>query len=317
MCYLYLNENSILRSLTLSNFRRGIPMWFGGLKRRFTKAPMATNYDLTYKCNLRCEHCYFHRAVEEKCLQGESLNDLTNEQWIKIFKYHRSIGVNSAALTGGEPTLRMNLLFEAKKIFDNVQITTNGIKKIPKFPRKQPVIWTSLDGGPETHNAIRGAEIFDRIIKNVQDDKRIYLICTVSSSNYDEIGEVAKIAHDANIAGLFYNFYTGYPKDPLLLKGKSLQKAVKGLYKAMADYGDYILLSKKMIETFIKKSHVKDCFFKNGEMQSFFPNGKRKFCVMGNSPALCANCGCVVPIVAYCLKKYDPETIDKFTKIPL
>jgi len=144
-------------------------MWFGGLKRRFTKAPMATNYDLTYKCNLRCEHCYFHRAVEEKCLQGESLNDLTNEQWIKIFKYHRSIGVNSAALTGGEPTLRMNLLFEAKKIFDNVQITTNGIKKIPKFPRKQPVIWTSLDGGPETHNAIRGAEIFDRIIENIQE----------------------------------------------------------------------------------------------------------------------------------------------------
>ena len=311
------NENSILRSITVENLRRGIPMWIGGLKRRFTHAPMATNYDLTYKCNLRCEHCYFHKAVEEKCLQGKSLNDLTNEQWIKIFKYHRSIGVNSVALTGGEPTLRMNLLFEAKKIFDNVQITTNGIIKMPRFPRKQPVIWTSLDGGPETHNAIRGAEIFDRVIENVQDDKRIYLICTVSSSNYDEINEVAKIAYDANIAGLFYNFYTGYPKDPLLLKGKPLQKTVKGLSKAMADYGDFILLSKKMVETFIKKSHVKDCFFKNGEMQSFFPNGKRKFCVMGNSPALCANCGCVVPIVTHCLKKFDPESIEKFKKIPL
>ncbi|MFX0132800.1 MAG: radical SAM protein [Candidatus Hodarchaeota archaeon] len=292
-------------------------MLFGKLKRSFTGAPMATNYDLTYNCNLRCEHCYFHRAVEEKRLQSESLEDLTNDQWIKIFKYHRSIGVNSAALTGGEPTLRMNLLFEAKKIFDNVQITTNGIIKIPQFPQKQPVIWTSLDGIPETHNAIRGAEIFDRVIENIQDDKRIYLICTISSSNYDEIDEVAKIAHDANIAGLFYNFYTGYPKDPLLLKGKSIQKTVKGLNKAMSDYGDYILLSKKMIETYINKWHVKSCFFKNGEMQSFFPNGKRKFCVMGNSPALCANCGCVVPIVAHCLKKFDPETVDKFTKIPL
>ncbi|MHA1377842.1 MAG: radical SAM protein [Candidatus Helarchaeota archaeon] len=314
---MFLNEDSILRSLTVENIRRGLPMLIGGLKRTFTKAPLATNYDITYNCNLRCEHCYFHRAVEEKRLQGKSLNDLTDEQWIKIFKYHRSMGVNSAALTGGEPTLRMNLLFEAKKIFDHVQITTNGIIKMPKFPRKQPVIWTSLDGRPETHNAIRGAEIFDRVIENIQDDKRIYIIFTVSSSNYNEISEIAKIAHDTNTAGLFYNFYTGYPKDPLLLKGKSLQKAVKELYKVMADYGEYILLSKKMIDTFINKSHVKDCFFKNGEMQSFFPNGKRKFCVMGNSPALCANCGCVVPIAAHCLKKFDPTTIEKFRKIPL
>lgn len=313
---LALNDNSILRSLTVDNIRRAIPMGFGMLKNAAKHIPLAVNYDLTYNCNLKCEHCYFNRAVEEKRSQGKLLNDLTDEQWIKIFKYHQSIGVRSAALTGGEPTLRMNLLFEANKIFDYVQITTNGIIKMSRFPGKQPVIWTSLDGGPETHNAIRGAEIFDRVIENIQDDKRIYLICAVSSSNYGEIADVAKVAYDANVAGLFFIFYTGYPKDPLLLKGKSLQKAVKGLTKAMTDYGDYILLSKKMVETYITKSHVKGCFFKNGGVQSFYPNGKRKFCVMGNSPVLCANCGCVVPVVSHCLAKFDPETIEKFKKVP-
>ncbi|MHA1144128.1 MAG: radical SAM protein [Candidatus Helarchaeota archaeon] len=311
-----LSENSILKALTPDNVKRAIPLGFGLLKRAAKKRPLAVNYDLTYSCNLRCEHCYFSRAVEEKRLQNQSLDELTDEQWIKTFRYHHSLGINSAALTGGEPTLRMNLIKEAVDIFPMVQIATNGLIKMPKFPGKQPVIWTSLDGRPETHNAIRGAEVFDRVIENIQNDKRIFISMAVSASNYDEIDVVAKIAHDANVRGLFFLFYTGYPGDPLLLKGKSLRKAVKGISKAMMEYGDFIVISKKMIETYVTKSHVPTCIFKNGGVQSFYPNGKRKYCVMGNSPALCANCGCIVPVASHCLAKFDPETIEKLKKFP-
>lgn len=319
-----LSESSILRSVTLDNIKRAVPMGLGLLKRAATKTPLAVNYDLTYSCNLRCEHCYFHRAMEEKRRLNLPLNELTDDQWIKVFKYHRSLGIYSAALTGGEPTLRMNLLKEACKIFPMVQIATNGIIKMPKFNGngngsgiiKEPVIWTSLDGRPETHNAIRGAEIFDRVLANIQDDKRIFISCAVSASNYDEIDLVAKIAHDANVAGLFFIFYTGYPGDPLLLKGKILRKAVRSISRIMKQYGDFIMISKKMIETYVNKAHVPSCLFKSGGVQSFYPNGQRKFCVMGNNPEICENCGCIVPVASYCVGKFDPETIEKLKKFP-
>ena len=311
-----IDQNAILRALTLDNVRRGTKLGLMMLKSRLKHFPLSVNYELTYKCNLKCEHCYFHRAVEEKRNEGKELFELTDEQWIKVFNHHQSMGVQAAALTGGEPTLRMNLLFEASKIFDFVQIATNGIIKVPKFPGKQPVIWNSLDGGPDTHNKIRGAHIFDRVIQNIQDDKRIYLLSAISTSNYKEINDIAKIAHDANVAGLFFIFYTGYPNDPLLLKPYQWRKAVENILEAMDDYGDYIIMTKKMLETFITKAHVKKCGFKNGSNVSYFPNGKRKYCVMGNSPSLCANCGCIVPVVAHSLAKFDPDTIELIKKVP-
>jgi len=187
---------------------------------------------------------------------------------------------------------------------------------MPKFPGKQPVIWNSLDGGRETHNKIRRANIFDRVIENIQDDKRIYIISAISTSNYNEINEIAKIAHDANVAGLFFIFYTGYPKDPLLLKPPQWRKAVKRITKTMDDYGDFVIMTKKILETYITKAHVKDCGFKNGSVVSYFPNGHKKFCVMGDSPLFCANCGCVVPVISHCLAKFDPDTIELMKKVP-
>ncbi|NVM04355.1 MAG: radical SAM protein [Candidatus Helarchaeota archaeon] len=313
-----LSQNSILRAISIENIKRAIPLGMGQLKRHLIKVPFAVNYDLTYKCNLRCEHCYFFSSVEEKRRENAIHTELTDNQWLKVFKYHKSRGITSAAITGGEPTLRMNLLYDAVKIFPRVQIATNGIIKIPKFPKnKQPLIWTSIDGLPETHNAIRGAEIYDRIIENIRDDKRVLISTTVTTSNYDEIEDIVKELIKINVSGLFFLFYTGYPNDPLLLKGKYLQKAVQSISKVMNEYEDFIVISKKMIQCYITKAHVPGCLFKNGGIQSFYPNGERKFCVMGNSPLLCANCGCIVPVASYCISKFDPETIEKLKKFPL
>ncbi len=312
-----ISDYSILRTITVENIKKAIPLGLGQLKKHLIKVPFAVNYDITYKCNLRCEHCYFFSSVEEKRRENALRPELTDEQWIQVFNYHRSRGITSAAITGGEPTLRMNLLHEVVKIFPKVQIATNGIIRIPQFPgNKQPLIWTSLDGRRETHNAIRGAEIFDRVIENIHDDKRILISTTVTRSNYDEIEEVVKEAVKANVAGLFFLFYTGYPKDPLLLHGKYLKAALQSISRIMYDYEDFIVISRKMIETYVTKEHVKGCIFKSGGIISYYPNGEKKFCVMGNSPALCANCGCIVPVASHCISKFDPETIEKLKKFP-
>ncbi len=313
-----MNSNSKLRLLTIDNIRKGIPFIFRLAKTKIAKIPIAVNYDLTWQCNLRCKHCYFYSSASE--LELGPINErkeLNDKEWLKIFNYHRTLGIKSAALTGGEPTLRLNLLHEAVKIYPSIQIASNGIIKMPIFNvQKQPIYWVSLDGGEKAHNDLRGANIFNKVINNIQNDKRVLISTTVTSLNYDQIEEVVKVAYAAGVSGLFFLWYTGYPNDPFLLKNEKAKIAAKNILKVMRDYGDFILISKKMLELYLTKEFVNHCIFQSDEVLSFYPNGMRKFCVMGNSHRLCENCGCIVPVGSYALSKLDPETIDKLKKFP-
>jgi MoaA/NifB/PqqE/SkfB family radical SAM enzyme len=282
------------------------------------KIPLGVNYDITWQCNLKCNHCYFNSSVEE--LSNDAARnkiELTDEQWLKIFKYHSELGIRSASLTGGEPTLRMGLLHKAVEIFSSVQIASNGIIKLPWFHNhKQPIYWVSLDGGEITHNNVRGANIFRKVIENIKEDKRVLISTTITVINYKEIEKVVNIAYNTGVSGIFFLMYTGYPNDPLLVKGEKLKSVNKSILTVMKEYSDFILISKKMLDLYNTKEFVSHCIFKRGEIKSYYPNGQRKFCVMGNSPLLCENCGCIVPVASYALSKFDSETIDKLRRFP-
>jgi MoaA/NifB/PqqE/SkfB family radical SAM enzyme len=304
-------------NITADNIVKGVK--YGALlfEQIVKKVPIAVNYDLTWQCNLRCEHCYFFSSAAELELGSvNERNDLTDKQWSKIFKYHSDLGVQSAALTGGEPTLRMPLIEQALEYFPKVQVATNGLIKIPQFEgTKQPLIWVSLDGSKETHNQMRGANVFDKVIDNIRDDKRVLISCTVTSQNYMDIEGAVQSAYEAGISGIFFLWYTGYDNDPLLLTGESKEMANNLILKVMEEYGDFILISRKMLELYNSKEFIQSCIFrKRNRIFSYYPNGKRKYCVMGNSPELCRNCGCIVPVALYALSKFDDETIRKLRK---
>ena len=72
-----------------------------------------------------------------------------------------------------------------------------------------------------------------------------------------------------------------------------------------------------MLELYMTKEFVPHCLFKKNDVVSYYPNGQKKFCVMGNSELLCENCGCIVPVASHALSKLDAETVDKLKKFPL
>jgi len=302
-----------MKLFTADNIIRSISMGLSILQSRIKKVPLYVNYDLTWKCNLKCKHCYFFLSSME--LESKRI-ELSEEEWIKVFKYHRKLGTKIAVLTGGEPTLRMDVIKEAIKIFPSVQVVSNGVIKLPRFNGyKQPKYWVSIDGTKETHDKIRGARIFDKVIQNIQENNPV-VTSTIMTLNYKEIEDIVKIAHDNGASGLVFLLYTGYPNSPLLLKGNILKRTIKDILKVMREYGNFIFYSKKMLEVYLSKEFVPHCIFKTGQVKSFYPDGKQKFCVMGNSPLLCDNCGCVVPIAAYALfKKFDSSTVDKARKL--
>ncbi|MFX0020062.1 MAG: radical SAM protein [Promethearchaeota archaeon] len=303
----------IMKPITANNLIRIISMGLSILQSRIIKVPLYVNYDITWKCNLKCKHCYFSASSME--LKNKRI-ELSQEEWTKVFKYHRDLGTNTAVLTGGEPTLRIDVIKEAIKIFPSVQVVSNGVIKLPPFNGyKQPKYWVSIDGTEETHNKIRGVKVFDKVLRTIQVSNPV-VATTIMALNYNEINDIVKIAYENGASGLAFLMYTGYPNDPLLLKGNILKKTIVTVLRVMREYGDFIFYSKKMLEAYMSKEFVPYCVFKSGEIKSYYPDGTQKFCVMGNSSLLCSNCGCIIPITAYSIfRKFDSETVFKLKKL--
>lgn len=300
--------------MTVIDFAKKTMGFLGVIKRyiqfRTNQIPPAINYDITYRCQLNCEHCYFARSwVKDR--KNDEL-ELSDDQWKRIFKKHYALGITNASITGGEPTLRMPVVEAAYRTFDSIQVATNGINKIPD--RLHCVIWVSIDGTETTHNRIRGAKCYQKIMHNIQDDKRIAISMTLSTSNYREIFPTIEACQKANVKGIFFLLYTGQLQDSLYLHGKQLDYTIKSLYHAIDDYSDFILISRRMIDSYKTKNHIKKCIFHEDLVQSFYPDMSRKLpCVMG--PCDCRTCGCIVPVYMYWVKRLDLETLFKGSKM--
>jgi MoaA/NifB/PqqE/SkfB family radical SAM enzyme len=273
------------------------------VKYGFTRARNAitvANYDITSKCNLRCQHCYFYKTSDGQ------VAELSDEQWAQIFKEHYEKGVRIAYITGGEPSLRPEVLRHAHRTFETVVIVSNGTIKVPQDIQRR--IFVSLDGDREVHNAIRGDDCFDTMMANVRNDKRVVFTPTLSTANHHLIDEMVKLTNLSGTAGICFNFYTShsYDGDPLLLQGDVLQNALERIEAARRAHPHMVLMSPRMIRMVVTKEHVQYCGFKKGRYLSYFSDLEPKYpCVLGKN-VNCDTCGCIVPIfVTSLLKKAD------------
>ncbi|HUT98113.1 MAG TPA: radical SAM protein [bacterium] len=128
---------------------------------------------VTGRCNCRCGHCFYGREVE-RAAPGPTLEEFG--------KIARSSGpLLWLSLTGGEPFLREDLpeitrLFVAHAGLRNLTLPTNGLatdrilesteRILRLHPRLQVVVYLSLDGPREVHDALRGVDgCFDRALE--------------------------------------------------------------------------------------------------------------------------------------------------------
>lgn len=134
---------------------------------------LTLKWDITYKCNLFCEHC----------INGEFLNNKQSELDTKeilqiIDEINNDIGIESISLLGGEPTIRKDLeqitdfLLEKDIKFgfntNGLLLTSPKIRSILSNPCLKNII-VSLEGPTaEINDTIRGKNVFDKIIKGVK-----------------------------------------------------------------------------------------------------------------------------------------------------
>jgi radical SAM protein with 4Fe4S-binding SPASM domain len=122
-----------------------------------------------WHCNQKCVHCY---------AAGQTLSDeeeLSTEEWKKILDKCRDAGIPQVTFTGGEPTMREDLmeLIKYARWFIS-RLNTNGIKLTEDYCRKlheaelDSVQVTFYSSDPEVHNKLVGADQFENTASGIE-----------------------------------------------------------------------------------------------------------------------------------------------------
>ena len=150
---------------------------------------------ITSSCNLHCSGCYSrcNSATED----SEPVDQLSDDDWKRVFKEADELGVSFILLAGGEPLLRRGVIEAAgKKPSILFPIFTNGTfmteKYFEEFDKCRNLIpIMSIEGGKEATDNRRGDGVYDKLISNMDTLKQNGIIfgasVTVTTENIREV----------------------------------------------------------------------------------------------------------------------------------
>jgi radical SAM protein with 4Fe4S-binding SPASM domain len=185
--------------------------------------PYVISWNLTYRCNLACEHCYLDagpaRVAHDPAFADRG--ELSTEQCLRVVDQIAAFAPEALViLTGGEPLLRRDLLdivrhASARELW--VVVGSNGVLITENLARILQAggvrgMSLSLDAlDAQRHDAfrrVRGA--FDNTVRGAKVLAEVglpFIIqTTVGSHNHDELEAIADFAH-GELGATVWNLY--------------------------------------------------------------------------------------------------------------
>ena len=154
---------------------------------------------ITSACNLHCAGCY--SRCNNATVDTEPVQQLSDEEWLRVFDEADDMGISFILLAGGEPLLRRGVIEAAgKKLNILFPILTNGTfidkRYFELFDRCRNLVPVmSIEGEREVTDARRGKGVYDRLIANMDEFHRRGLIfgasVTVTTENLHEVSSEA------------------------------------------------------------------------------------------------------------------------------
>jgi len=150
---------------------------------------------ITSACNLHCAGCY--SRCNNATVDSEPVQQLSDEEWLRIFREADELGISFIMLAGGEPMMRRDIIEAAGKMQNIIfPIFTNGtfigeryMKLLDECRNLIPVL--SIEGGREVTDARRGEGIFDKVTSTMDAFREKGIIfgasITVTTENYKEV----------------------------------------------------------------------------------------------------------------------------------
>ncbi|MFA5168824.1 MAG: radical SAM protein [Candidatus Omnitrophota bacterium] len=178
---------------------------------RRKKIPSRVMFELTYKCNFRCVHCYVSADNKKK--------ELTTKEVFSVLDQLKDAGCFNIGFTGGEPLLRkdiFDILEHAKRCGLRISLLTNGYLVDKSTARKLASLGTSLNrvdisvlgATGKTFENITGAKgSFNRVMNSIKLLKRegaaVQVKATLMGPNKDEL---LGIKYLADKFGCFFRY---------------------------------------------------------------------------------------------------------------
>lgn len=240
--------------------------------------PYVISWNLTYRCNLACEHCYLDAGPRPQ-VETDNFSDrseLTTQQCFAVIDDIVKFGPESLIiLTGGEPLLRRDILeiiryAAARDLW--VVVGTNGVKiseNLAGLLKKEGVrgLALSLDAlDPERHdtfrqvkgawqNTVNGAGVLHRA------GLPFIVQTTVGRHNVDELREIADFTYEklgASVWNLYFLVPTGRGQFTSDMSPAQYDGVLEDLHFIQKKYAGKMLANAKCAPHYIKTLFEKD-----------------------------------------------------------
>lgn len=177
-----------------------------GTRARRKRNPFNIMFELSYRCNFKCPHCYLPGSQREG-------KELSANQVFTILEQLKDMGVYRIGFTGGEPLVRediFDILGYANRCGFKFGLLSNGylidektIKRLKEVNvNKVGITFNSLR--PEVFDKLTGLKgSFEKVKRAVELLKKEGLIVAITSTcmsiNKDEIVEINRFARNLGI----------------------------------------------------------------------------------------------------------------------
>ena len=197
-----------------------------------------STYDMTRRCNIRCEGCYYYEGDKQHAAENKSPED-----WRALMQAEKARGITFVVLAGAEPSLVPELCKVCYEQMPLGAIATNGLKRIPDDVGYK--IHISVWGDDDTSLRIRKAKhMLERQIENYRGDPRAVFVYTFTPHNIDQAEGATRLLARAGCPITFNMFSApvGYGGD-LRHTPHSLRKTRQTMIALLNRYPENVIYS--------------------------------------------------------------------------
>lgn len=198
--------------------------------------------DKHWNCNQQCMHCY---AANQEYAE---VKELTTEEWKKVIDICKENCIPQLTFTGGEPTLRKDLV-ELVKYSDwfLTRLNTNGVLLTKKLCKElfdaslDSVQVTLYSNDPQIHNKLVGVNNFDKTVQGIKNAIAAGLNVSINTPLCSLNKDYVSTLKFAKELGITYASSSGLIVTGNATKEKSIstQLKEKEITKAMRDACKY------------------------------------------------------------------------------
>ena len=251
--------------------------------------------DVTNRCNLRCDHCYF--------FEQDHTVQWSLEQWRELFERMKTerFSFYQCTWVGGEPLLRPEIIELGRSYFKYSTVTTNGSIPLPDW---KDVSWyVSVDGSRRTHERMRNMPgLYDTIERTIGQSEglKITIAYCITSQNSSEVfASLEEWSRNPKVRNMVFSFFTPVTgvDDSLWLGWDEKDRMLELLIESKKVYGDFVVntgRALRLMKSDRSRSVTDRCPFAEKSF-ALGPDGVMKEPCMLGPKADCHRCGCVVP----------------------